>query len=54
MPSAPPAKFAGMSGENVLLTVRFVINDDGNRSSGAAGTSGSGLGSGIPLSSVSE
>jgi hypothetical protein len=50
--SAPPAKLPGMSGTKVLATVRLVINADGNRSSGAAGTSGSGLGSGTPLSSV--
>jgi hypothetical protein len=52
MLSAPPAKLPGMSGANVLWTVRFVTSAAGNRSSGAAGTSGSGLGSGTPLSSV--
>jgi hypothetical protein len=54
MLSAPPAKLAGMSGDAVLLTVRLDNIAAGNRSSGAEGTSGSGLGSTTPLSVVSE
>ena len=51
MRTEPPAKSAGMSGVNVLTIVTLSRMSDGNRSSGIAARSGSGLGSGAPLSS---